>query len=67
MTSTAALDPISIEIIQNALASVVDESFVALMKSAYSQNIKERRDHSTALVDTRGRLIVQAKESLPIH
>ncbi|MCX7236980.1 hydantoinase B/oxoprolinase family protein, partial [Polynucleobacter sp.] len=67
MTSTAALDPISIEITQNALASVVDESFVALMKSAYSQNIKERRDHSTALVDTRGRLIVQAKESLPIH
>ena len=67
MTSTAALDPISIEIIQNALASVVDESFVALMKSAYSQNIKERRDHSTALVDSKGRLIVQAKESLPIH
>ena len=67
MTITAALDPISIEIIQNALGSVVDESFVALMKSAYSQNIKERRDHSTALVDTKGRLIVQAKESLPIH
>jgi N-methylhydantoinase B len=45
----------------------VDEAFVALMKSAFSQNIKERRDHSTALVDVRGRLIVQARESLPIH
>ena len=37
------------------------------MKSAFSQNIKERRDHSTALADTRGRLIVQAKDLLPIH
>jgi len=67
MNTPATVDLISLEIIQNALASVVDEAFVALMKSAYSQNIKERRDHSTALVDIKGRLIVQAKESLPIH
>ncbi len=67
MTSADPVDTITLEIIQNALGSVVDESFVALMKSAYSQNIKERRDHSTALVDIQGRLIVQAKESLPIH
>ena len=33
-------DPITIEIISNALQSVTDESFVALMKSAYSTNIK---------------------------
>jgi N-methylhydantoinase B len=46
---------------------VVDECFVALMKSAYSSNIKERRDHSVALFDAGGRLIAQAKQSLPIH
>ena len=40
---------------------------VALMKSAYSTNIKERHDHSTAIMDARGRLVVQAEESLPIH
>ena len=61
------LDPISLEIISNALWSVTDETYAALMKSAYSTNIKERHDHSTAIMDSRGRLIVQAVESLPIH
>ena len=37
------------------------------MKSAYSTNIKERHDHSTAIMDPRGRLVVQAEQSLPIH
>jgi N-methylhydantoinase B len=49
------------------LRSITDESFVALMKSAYSTNIKERHDHSTAITDPKGRLVVQAEESLPIH
>jgi N-methylhydantoinase B len=62
-----ALDPIQLEILRNALESVVDECFIALMKSAYSSNIKERRDHSVALFDAGGRLIAQAKQSLPIH
>ncbi len=65
--SRAEVDPITLEILFNALRSVADETFVALMKSAYSTNIKERRDHSTAIMDTSGRLIVQAEESLPIH
>ncbi len=62
-----ALDPITLEIISNGLRSVADEAFVALMKSAYSTNIKERRDHSTAIMDPAGRLVVQAEMSLPIH
>lgn len=61
------LDPIGLEIIFNGLRSVTDETYVALMKSAYSTNIKERHDHSTAIMDPRGRLVVQAAESLPIH
>jgi N-methylhydantoinase B len=63
----AAPDLITLEILHNALRSVVDESFIALMKSAYSTNIKERHDHSTALMDRRGRLVAQAEFSLPIH
>jgi N-methylhydantoinase B len=62
-----ALDPITLEIVHNGLRSITDESFIALMKSAYSTNIKERRDHSTALMDSRGRLVCQAEQSLPIH
>jgi N-methylhydantoinase B len=63
----ASIDPITIEIISNGLRSIADETFVALMKSAYSTNIKERRDHSTAICDSRGRLVAQAEASLPIH
>jgi N-methylhydantoinase B len=67
MTQRKAVDPITIEIIANGLRSISDETFIALMKSAYSTNIKERRDHSTALCDRNGRLITQAEASLPIH
>ncbi|MCY4467902.1 MAG: hydantoinase B/oxoprolinase family protein, partial [Thiotrichales bacterium] len=62
-----AVDPITLEIISNALRSITDETFVALMKSAYSTNIKERRDHSTAIMDAGGRLIAQSAQALPIH
>ncbi len=61
------LDPISLEILINVLRSVTDETYIALMRSAYSTNIKERHDHSTGLIDPKGRLVVQADESLPIH
>src|SRR5262249_8662598 len=67
MKEQKSLDAISLEIFRNALESIVDECFVALMKSAYSSNIKERRDHSVALFDAGGRLVAQAKDSLPIH
>ena len=60
----APIDSVTLEIVHNALGSVVDEAFVALMKSAFSQNIKERRDHSTAFADRRGRLVAQAKEDI---
>ena len=64
---TAPPDPITLEILYNALKSIGDETFIALMRSAYSTNIKERRDHSTAIMDTAGRLVVQAESSLPVH
>ncbi|MEE8247457.1 MAG: hydantoinase B/oxoprolinase family protein [Alphaproteobacteria bacterium] len=68
MTAKAReIDPITLEILHNGLRSVTDESYIAITKAAYSTNIKERRDHSTAIMDVRGRLIVQAENSLPIH
>jgi len=62
-----SLDPVTLEILSNGLRSVTDESFIALMRSSFSTNIKERRDHSTAIADVRGRLVVQADAALPIH
>ncbi len=67
MQDQEALDPIRLEIIHNALRSVVDEAYIALMKSAYSTNIKERHDHSSALIDARGRLVVQTERAIPMH
>lgn len=61
------VDPITLEIVHNGLRSITDEAFIALMKSAYSTNIKERRDHSVTICDLTGRLIAQAENSLPIH
>ena len=45
------ISPIDAELLRNAMSSIVDEMFISLMKSSYSTNIKERKDHSTALFD----------------
>lgn len=67
MTDAVSLDPITTEISWNSLRSIADECFLTLMRSAFSTNIKERHDHSTAIADRNGRLIVQAENALPIH
>ena len=67
MSKHAPLDPISLEISWNGLKSIADECFLTIMRSAFSTNIKERHDHSTAIADAQGRLIVQAEMTLPIH
>ena len=61
------VDPITLEIIMNGFRSLTDETYLSLKQSAYSTNIKERADHSTAVCDATGRLIAQADSSLPIH
>jgi N-methylhydantoinase B len=63
----SSLDPVTLEILFSGLRSVTDESFLALMRSAFSTNIKERRDHSTAIADLDGRLVLQSDQALPIH
>ena len=60
------MTPIDVEVLRNAMGSIADEAYISLMKSAYSTNIKERRDHSTAIFDPDGRVIVQG-ESMPLH
>src|SRR4029077_7778922 len=46
--------------------AVAEEMGAPLVRSAFSANIKERRDCSTALFDARGRMIAQA-EHIPVH
>ena len=66
-TSPSALDPITLEVLHNSLRSIADESYIALMKSAYSTNIKERHDHSTGLMDALGNTVVQAEHTQAVH
>ena len=60
------VDPITVEVIGNALSSIVEEMGETLVRAAYSTNIKERRDCSTALFNARGETLCQA-EHIPIH
>ena len=57
---------IELQVIGASLRSIADEMGAALVRSAFSANIKERRDCSTALFDARGRMIAQA-EHIPVH
>jgi N-methylhydantoinase B len=65
--SVMSLDPITLEILWNGLRSVTDECFLTIQRSAFSTNIKERHDHSVAILDASGRLVAQAEHALPIH
>ena len=60
------IDPITVEVIGSALASIVEEMGEALVRASYSTNIKERRDCSTALFDLAGNTLCQA-EHIPMH
>jgi N-methylhydantoinase B len=57
---------IELQVIGAALRAVCEEMGAALVRSAFSANIKERRDCSTALFDQGGRMIAQA-EHIPVH
>jgi N-methylhydantoinase B len=62
----ASVDPITVEVIGNALSSIVEEMGETLVRAAYSTNVKERRDSSTCLFDVRGRTLCQAMH-IPMH
>jgi len=59
-------DPVTVEVIRNAVIYAAEEMGIALRNASYSPNIKERMDHSCALFDVSGRLIAQA-EHIPAH
>ena len=60
------VDAITLEVTRNALVGIAEEAGAALRRTAYSPNIKERVDASTALFDAEGRMVAQA-EHIPVH
>ena len=57
---------IELQVLGSALRAVAEEMGAVLVRSAFSANIKERRDCSTALFAADGRMIAQA-EHIPVH
>jgi N-methylhydantoinase B len=63
---THDFDPIRLEIFKHLLVSIAEEMGVALGRTAYSPNIKERLDYSCALFDREGNMVAQAAH-IPVH
>ena len=59
-------DPVRLELIKNAIGSVVDEMLLTVVRIAYSSIMKDTMDLSSAFCDRRGRMIAQGL-SLPLH
>lgn len=59
-------DPIEIEIFKNIFHSIAEEMGAALRRTAYSPNIKERRDYSCAVFDSGGEVIAMG-DHMPVH
>lgn len=66
MSKKQQVNPVMVEIVGNLMLSIAEETCLSIIKSAYSTNIKERRDVSAAVVGPEGELVAQA-DYLPIH
>src|SRR5579862_2811476 len=60
------IDPITLEVLRNALESIADEMGAVLKRTSFSPNIKERMDASCAIFDREAQLVAQA-EHVPVH
>lgn len=63
---TGKYDPVKLEIYKNLFSSVAEEMGVTLGRTAFSPNIKERRDYSCAVFDAKGMMVAQALH-IPVH
>ncbi|WP_461209114.1 hydantoinase B/oxoprolinase family protein [Desulfocurvus sp. DL9XJH121] len=59
-------NPILLEVFKNRFAAISEEMGVTLTRTAFSPNIKERRDLSCAVFDAAGDMIAQAAH-IPVH
>ncbi|MGO9676154.1 MAG: hydantoinase B/oxoprolinase family protein, partial [Candidatus Sulfotelmatobacter sp.] len=59
-------DPIELEIFKNLYHSIAEEMGAALRRTAFSPNIKERRDYSCAVFDGAG-VVIAMGDHMPVH
>src|SRR5262250_55506 len=61
-----AVDPTRLEVFKNIFHSIAEEMGAALRRSAFSPNIKERRDYSCAVYDGEGEVLAMG-DHMPVH
>jgi N-methylhydantoinase B len=66
MSRSAGRDPVELEIFKNLHHSIAEEMGAALRRTAFSPNIKERRDYSCAVFDGAGEVIAMG-DHMPVH
>ena len=66
MVKIMAFDPVKLEIFKSLFHSIAEEMGATLKRTAYSPNIKERRDYSCAIFDESGRMVAQG-DHMPVH
>lgn len=59
-------DPVQLEVFRNLLHSIAEEMGVALCRTSFSPNIKERKDYSCAVFDAEGDAVAQG-DHMPVH
>ena len=65
-TARSAAGAIELELFRHLLTSIAEEMGIFLRKTAYSANIKERRDYSCAVYDARGETVAMG-DHMPVH
>src|SRR6201987_3118326 len=61
-----SFDPIDLAVFKSVTRSVAEEMGAALRRTAFSPNIKERRDYSCAVFDSQGQAIAMG-DHMPVH
>src|SRR5688572_6515307 len=61
-----SIDPVQLEIFKSLFHSIAEEMGATLKRTAFSPNIKERRDYSCALFDAAGDMLAQG-DHMPVH
>jgi N-methylhydantoinase B len=56
-TSPSKIDPITMEVVQNALGAIADEMALVIMRTAYSTIVRDSMDYSTGICDHEGRIV----------
>ena len=63
----SVVDPVLLEVMRHRWQGIAEEACAAMVRTAYSPNIKDRRDCSAAVALPSGEIVAQAEVGTPLH